>query len=166
MSPWCVPHHDSGKVFIQRGILYSSPEQSAANLMRIRYVHQHCDKKKAPISQTNRLKKAIAVDTENKDVYDKSSSRYNIPEPRRWSSQALCYSHTWASLNILQLMLTDSEGVAVRSVEGHREAGLRLWQDFMVQVTNWTIKKKKASDYWHVFIFPARGRPFFTDVMM
>lgn len=52
--------------------------------MRIRYVHQHCDKKtKALISQTNRLKKAIAVDTENKDVYDKSSSRYNIPEPRR-----------------------------------------------------------------------------------
>lgn len=50
--------------------------------MRIRYVHQPCDKKKAPISQTNRLKKAIAVDTENKDVYDKSSSRYNIPEPR------------------------------------------------------------------------------------
>ena len=33
-------------------------------------------------------------------------------------------------------MLTNGEGVAVRSVEGHGEAGLRLQKDFMVQVAN------------------------------
>lgn len=71
-----VPHHDSGEAFIQRGILYSCPEQSAANLTRIRYVHQHCDKKKKH-QQVKQIRfiKAIAVDTENKDVYDISSSR-------------------------------------------------------------------------------------------
>lgn len=40
-----IPLQDSGKVLIQRGILYSCSKQSAANLMRIRYVHKHCGKK-------------------------------------------------------------------------------------------------------------------------
>lgn len=44
-------------------------------------------------------------------------------------------------------MLTNSKGGAVGTVEGHRKAGLRLWKDFVVQVTHqtWQHKFKKIN---------------------
>lgn len=41
-----IPLHDSGEVFINRGIPCSCPEQSAANLMSIGHVHQHCGQRR------------------------------------------------------------------------------------------------------------------------
>lgn len=53
-------------------------------------------------------------------------------------------------------MLTNSEGVGVRLLEGHRKAGPRLGKHFVVQVTNrsWQQKSHPKTNYLNSFSFP------------
>ena len=46
------------------------------------------------------------------------------------------------------LMLTNSEGVSAGGVEGHREAGVRLREDFKAQVTNRTWQQDSTMKHY------------------